>query len=117
MAKTHKLSGRGLTPLWLFSLFIPLTELAIALAYSRHSKDLPTMVALTAILGTFLISGGFVALLWVKPWHLYSPADYNGTDVATFISAVRGDISGLSDQQRDTLLRLDELQTHLSELE
>jgi hypothetical protein len=84
---------RRLTPLWIISLFVGLTEAVLAVALVRVTGSI--QVALTAFVIVFplLIATAFFVILWNRPWVFYAPTEYGGTDPTQFVqtlAAVRG---------------------------
>lgn len=69
-------STRTLTPLWVISLFVSLTEAVLGAAVTQTSGG--TQIALTAFVVTFplLIAIGFFGILWFKPHHIYAPTEF-----------------------------------------
>lgn len=83
--------GRGgLSPLWIISLFLSLTETVLGVGVFRTKGGI--QVALTAFVIVFpvLIAIAFFAILWKRAIVLYRPADF-GSDVdpQSFADALR----------------------------
>jgi ABC-type transport system involved in cytochrome bd biosynthesis fused ATPase/permease subunit len=101
MAEAKKSSGRVLTPLWVISLFVSLTEITLGAVTTQTSGGV--QIALTAFVVVFplLIAGCFFAVLYSKPWVFYSPREYTGIDAATFIEALQGKSNKLVTKTED----------------
>ena len=76
MSENKSVPRRTLTPLWVISLFVSLTEAVLAAAVTQTSGGV--QVALTAFVLIFplLIASGFFAILWFKPHHIYAPTEF-----------------------------------------
>lgn len=79
---------KKLTPLWVISIFVSLTEAVLGVAVTRVAGDI--QLAQVAFVLTFpvLIAAAFFACLWWKPWVFYPPGDYGRTSVQQY-SAIR----------------------------
>jgi len=80
-----------MTPLWVISLFLSLTEAVAGLLLSN--ADARIQAALTAFVIVFplLVAGAFFAILWNRPYVLYPPTEFGeATDVDRFVGALRG---------------------------
>src|SRR3954466_3700857 len=85
---------RRLTPLWIISLFVGLTETVLGTALV-NTTNASIQIALTAFVIAFplLIAAAFFGILWSRPWVFYAPNEYGGTDPTKFVetlAAVRG---------------------------
>ncbi|MGI9107232.1 MAG: hypothetical protein ACR2G4_13400 [Pyrinomonadaceae bacterium] len=80
--------GRTLTPLWVISLFVSLTEAVLGAAVTQTSGNI--QVALTAFVVVFplLIAIGFFAILWFRPHHFYSPTEFGQQGAREFVEAI-----------------------------
>ncbi len=89
---------KATTPLWVISLFVPLTEVMSGIAATQTSGSI--QVALTAFVIAFplLIAGAFFAFLWFRPHHLYAPSEYQGTKVKEYVDAMRRRVESEIDQ-------------------
>lgn len=79
-----------MTPLWVISLFVSLTEVIAGIAVTKASGGV--QVALTTFVIAFptLTAAGFFGILWHKPYVLYPPSEFGGTaDVAKFVQAMQ----------------------------
>jgi len=88
MAKTPASKERGLTPLWIISLFVGLTEAVLGVAVVHVTGGI--QIALTAFVIAFptLIAIAFFGILWDRPWVFYAPQEYGGADPAQFVLRV-----------------------------
>jgi hypothetical protein len=82
------------TPLWVISLFVTLTEVMTGVAATQTSGGV--QVALTAFIIIFpsLIASAFFWFLWKRPHHLYSPSEYQGTEIRAYVDAMVGPVKG-----------------------
>ena len=88
--KKNEGQHRQLTPLWIVSLFVSITESALGYAASETVGGI--QIALTAFVLTFpvLVAGAFFLILCHKPYVFYSPSEYGHVDVEKFVGAVSG---------------------------
>jgi hypothetical protein len=90
MADTKRTAGQRqhLTPLWIISLFVSITETALGFAATKTEGGI--QIALTAFVITFpiLVAAAFFFILWHKPYAFYSPGEYGQVDVEKFIGAL-----------------------------
>ena len=81
---------RGMTPLWVISLFVSLSEVVTGIAVTQATGGI--QVALTAFVVVFpiLVATAFFAILWARPWVFYSPTEFGTqTDVTQYVDAMR----------------------------
>lgn len=80
---------KAMTPLWVISLFVSLTEVMTGIAATQTSGGI--QVALTAFVIAFpaMIASAFFMILWNKPYVFYPPTEYQRTDVKTFVEAMQ----------------------------
>lgn len=80
----------GLTPLWIISLFVGLTETVLGVAVIHVTGGI--QIALTAFVIIFpsLTAIAFFVILWDRPWVFYSPKEYGGTDLSQFVLTIAG---------------------------
>src|SRR3954447_3687588 len=91
MAKTAKprRNRQAMTPLWLISIFLSLSESVTGLALTKASGEI--QVALTAFVIVFpvLIAFAFFIILWTRPYVLYPPGEFgSGGDFAEYVRAM-----------------------------
>jgi hypothetical protein len=93
MGKTQGDKGakaRVLTPLWVISLFVTFTEVALGAATTQTIGGVQVALTAFVILFPILIAGGFFGILWSRPWVFYSPHEYGAIDARSFIEALQG---------------------------
>ena len=80
---------RRLTPLWIISLFVGLTETVLGIAVA-HVTDSGVQIALTAFVIAFplLVAAAFFGILWSRPWQFYAPNEYGGVDPKKFVETL-----------------------------
>ena len=86
--RTRRPPGRQLTPLWIVSLFLTLTETVLGVAVTQTGGAV--QVALTSFVLVFPIAVAtvFFLILWNRPWVFYSPGEYGDTDVRRYVDAL-----------------------------
>lgn len=82
-------TSRTLTPLWVISLFVSLTETVLGIGVIQTSGGI--QIALTAFVIVFplLVAGGFFLILWHKPYVFYSPTEYGQQNVREYVEAMQ----------------------------
>jgi len=87
-ARPRPTSGRAVTPLWIVSLFLTLTETVLGIAVIQTVGGV--QIALTVFVLTFPlgVAAAFFVILWSRPWVFYSPAEYGDTDVGRYVDAL-----------------------------
>src|SRR3954453_7337915 len=80
---------RRLTPLWIISIFVGLTETVLGVTVANVS-NIGIQTALTAFVIAFplLIAAAFFGILWSRPWVYYSPGEYAGIDPTKFVETL-----------------------------
>jgi hypothetical protein len=79
-----------MTPLWVISLFLSLTEIMTGIAVMQATGNV--QVALTAFVITFpcIVSAAFFVVLWKRPYVFYPPTEFGPqTDVTKYVEAMR----------------------------
>ena len=90
MTKRSTSTVRIITPLWIISLFISLTETVVGVAAVRASGVVQVLFTVFAIAFPILVACAFFWILWHRPWVFYTPQQYSQTgDARTFIDALR----------------------------
>lgn len=90
MVKQTKLPRGKTTPLIIISLFVTLVEAALGAVITQTSSTV--QLALTGFVIGFplLVAAAFFAILWNRPYVLYSPTEYGDcTSAPDYISALR----------------------------
>jgi len=67
-----------MTPLVIIALFNSLTETVATVAVIQTGGTVQVALAAFVIIFGVLNAGGFFAILWSRPYYLYSPKDYGG---------------------------------------
>lgn len=78
---------KSLTPLWIISLFISLTETVVGVAILQTTGGIQVTLVVFAISFPVLIAFGFFALLWFKPYTFYPPGEFTDVDVEKYVGA------------------------------
>lgn len=92
----------AMTPLWVISLFVSLTEVVAGLAVGQ-ATGLP-QAALVAFVIAFplLVAAAFFAVLWRKPYVFYPPSEFgSGVAVADYVEAMGASAPLLADLEAD----------------
>ncbi len=87
--ESKPISNRILTPLWVISIFITLTETVSGIAVSQTTGAIQIVLTGFVVVFPVIIASAFFLLLWNKPHHLYAPLEY-GKDVSVqeYINAI-----------------------------
>ncbi len=86
---SEKRKNQIMSPLWVISLFVSLTEVVAGIAVVKASGGI--QVALTAFVIVFplLVAGIFFFTLWNRPYVFYPPTDFNkDVDVHQYVRAM-----------------------------
>jgi len=83
-------AGKQLTPLWVISLFLSLTETILGFAASKAAGGVQIALIVFVLSFPVLVAAAFFAILWTKPDVFYPPSEYAKVDVQKFVDAVRG---------------------------
>lgn len=84
-------TSRSLTPLWVISLFVSLSEATLGVAVTQTTGSIQVTLTIFVVLFPVLIAAGFFAVLWQKPYAFYPPSEYGGhVNVEQYIQAMRG---------------------------
>jgi hypothetical protein len=86
----------ALTPLWVISLFLSLTEAVTGIAATQAKGG--AQVALTAFVIAFpaLVAFAFFAILWHRPFVFYPPAEFGpSVGVADYVNAMTNKVEGV----------------------
>lgn len=88
MASTEKQLAR-VTPLWVISLFLSLTEVVTGIALTKASGGVQVALIAFVLIFPLLVATAFFIILWFRPYVLYPPADFGGgADVTSFVRAM-----------------------------
>ena len=101
MALDQAAGRKQLTPLWVISIFVSLTEVVLGVAASKTTGDI--QVALVSFVMTFplLIAGAFFICLWSRPWVFYPPSEYGRMDVRKYVEALKAGPSPIVKETKD----------------
>jgi hypothetical protein len=79
-----------MTPLWVISPFVSLTEVVTGVAVIKATGGV--QIALTTFVVTFpvLVASAFFATLWFRPYVFYPPTEFaGGVDVTQYVNAMK----------------------------
>ena len=83
-------SHTKMTPLWVISLFLSLTEVVAGVAVTQTTGNIQVKLVWFVIIFAVLVAGMFFVLLWFRPWTFYPPSEYANVDVQQYVEALRG---------------------------
>ena len=78
-----------MTPLWVISIFVSLTEVVLGVAASQTTGGIQVALVSFAMVFPLLIAGAFFACLWARPWVFYPPSEYGRIDVQRYVDALK----------------------------
>ena len=87
-----------MTPLWVISLFLSLTEVIAGIAATQTTGNLQTALVCFVIIFPFLVAGMFFYMLYHRPENLYAPSEYPNVDV---LQAFRGEPISIVRETKD----------------
>lgn len=83
-------ADRAMTPLWVISLFVSLSETVTTIAVTQATGNIKVALTSFVIVFPVLVGSAFFAILWARPYVLYPPTEFGGqTDVTKFVDAMR----------------------------
>jgi hypothetical protein len=82
-------SARLLTPLWVVSLFVSLTETVLGIGVIQTIGGIQIALTVFVMVFPLLIAGAFFGILWHKPYVFYSPSEYAQQDVRKYVEAMQ----------------------------
>ena len=82
---------RRLTPLWVISLLVGLTEATLGVAVTQTTGAVQVALTIFVVVFPVLIAAGFFAVLWYKPYAFYAPSEYGKqVSVEQYVQAIGG---------------------------
>ncbi|MBU8921692.1 MAG: hypothetical protein KOO63_07710 [Bacteroidales bacterium] len=91
MAETRK--DNKMTPLWVISLFLSLTEVVTGIAVTQATGNVQVALTVFAIAFPSVVAIAFFLILWFRPYVLYPPTEFGTTvDVGTYVRAMTNKI-------------------------
>ncbi len=79
---------RQLTPLWIISLFVSLSETVLGIGAAKTEGGIQTALTVFVIAFPVLVATAFFLILWNRPYVFYSPGEYGHVDVQKYVSAL-----------------------------
>lgn len=70
-----------MTPLWVISLFVSLTEVVLGISVTQTTGNIQIALVCFVIIFPVLVACVFFILLWFKPWTFYPPSEYPDVEV------------------------------------
>jgi len=86
---SERTAGRKMTPLWVISIFVSLTEVVLGVAASKTAGGIQVALIGFVMVFPLLIAGAFFACLWARPWVFYPPSEYGRIDVQRYVDALK----------------------------
>jgi len=80
---------RSLTPLWVISLFVTLTEVFLSIGVIKSTGWIQVALTAFVIIFPLIIAIGFFSILWCRPYVFYSPKEYDQPDVRQYVEAMQ----------------------------
>lgn len=80
--------ARRLTPLWIISLFVGLTEAVLGVAVTQTTGGVQVALLVFVVTFPLLIAASFFFILWNRPWVFYAPTEYGGIDPVSFVATL-----------------------------
>ena len=81
----------ALTPLWVISLFLSMTEVVTGIAVTQATGGVQAALTVFVIIFPLLVGSAFFAVLWNRPYVFYPPTEFGGgTNVAEYVRALGG---------------------------
>jgi hypothetical protein len=81
-------SGKRMTPLWIISLFVGLSETVLGVAATQITGNLQVALVWFVMLFPLGCAAAFFAILWFRPWVFYAPSEYGGVDPNKFVKTL-----------------------------
>ena len=78
----------AITPLWIISAFVTLTEVTLGYALTKTTGGVQITLTAFVIAFAILIAAAFFLVLWHKPFVFYAPSDYGNINPIDFIGAL-----------------------------
>ncbi len=80
----------SMTPLWVISLFLSLTEVVTGIAVTQATGAVQVALTVFVIAFPALVASAFFAILWDRPHVLYPPTEFaGGADIESYVGAMR----------------------------
>ena len=80
--------GGRLTPLWIVSLFVTLTETVLGAAATRTGGGVQIALTIFVLGFPLLVAGAFFLILWHRSWVFYSPSEYGNVDPSKYVEVL-----------------------------
>jgi len=88
--RPHRERSLIATPLTVFTALIALTEAILTIGVINTSGGIQQVLTVFFVIFTPVIFGGFISILWKKPYVLYPPSEYGSQPtVETFVETIR----------------------------
>jgi hypothetical protein len=107
----------GMTPLWVISLFVTLTETILGVGVIQTSDGIQVSLTVFVLVFPVLVASAFFGILWLKPYVLYSPYEFGtAAEAATFIEAISRDAKKIQEKVTEVTLAADQIEALRIEL-
>jgi hypothetical protein len=89
LSPERQTQGRFLTPLWVISLFLSLTETVLGIGVIQTTDRIQVALTIFVLAFPILIAVGFFVILWNRPYVFYAPGEYGKQDVRRYVEAMQ----------------------------
>lgn len=79
----------AMTPLWVISLFLSLTEVVLGVAATQTTGKVQIALVAFVIAFPIAVASAFFITLWSRPQVLYAPGDYGEIRPSEFVTALQ----------------------------
>ncbi len=94
--ENHQVKPSKLSPLWVISLFVSLTEVVTGIAVTQATNGIQIALTSFVILFPLLVASAFFIILWNRPYVFYPPNEFaNGVDVSKYVEAMAPKVENL----------------------
>jgi hypothetical protein len=87
-AKVAGSKGGRLTPLWIVSLFVTLTETVLGAAATQTAGGIQIALTIFVLCFPVFVAGAFFMILWHRSWVFYSPGEYGSVDPSKYVDVL-----------------------------
>ena len=83
-----RLGSLPMTPLWVISLFVSLTEVVTGIAVTQATGSIQVALTVFVMVFPLLVASAFFVILWDRHWVLYPPTEFVGIDVKEYMNSM-----------------------------
>jgi uncharacterized protein YbaP (TraB family) len=108
----------SMTPLWVISLFLTLTETMLGVGVIQTSGGIQVALTVFVLVFPLLVACAFFGILWFKPYVFYTPYEFgSAADAATFIDAISRDAKTIHEKVTQVASAAEQIEALRLELE